>query len=147
MVDDFAGSGYVVGLERRGRIGDVKFAVDAKPVTDPGGRFRNLKQVPAVVARLHRAGSVEYEFNAFGGGSPNTKADPGRRQLRPKGKLVHVAPANTRTERGGACMTWSGTWLGRPAGCVVSSRMSHRGNSISTGSLNSIAWGAALRTM
>ncbi len=102
VIDDLARAHHVVGLERRGGIGNLEPAIDAESIMRAGTRIRERECVPAVRLRRHRRGAIGNELDRFRRRRPQSKRRAGGGEFRPELKAAHAAPANTSTERGGA---------------------------------------------
>src|SRR3954447_6096587 len=106
VVDHFAGSGDVLRLKCRSRIGYIDVAVD--PVFVQRARFDagDIRGKPAVIAAAQDMRLVlEHNIDAFRRRRPQPERCAIGCKLYAELPPSHAAPANARTERGGASLS------------------------------------------
>src|SRR5262249_12426590 len=125
MIDDLARPGDIVGLERRGRVRNVEFAIDAEAIARAGAGACDRERMPAVGLRGHADRPVDDEPHRSGSGSPKSKRRSFGGQSRPEPKAAPAAPANTSAECGGAFASVPDAWSSDSAAtaALLSSRV------------------------
>src|SRR5206468_8183306 len=103
--DDEARPMHVVGLEARGRVGNLQRSVDAEGIAAPGASLRNDGPAPALAGLGDRQlPSVEHERDLAGGRGPDGEMDSlgcdlgaERHRMRAPHQLVAPIPANWKS--------------------------------------------------
>ncbi len=93
MVDDFAGSEYVVRLKQRRRIGHVEVAVDPVAIARAGACLLDRGDKPAVRLFCHRDGAIQHQIDGLGSRRPQPKGGPFGRDRWAKPAGAHGIPA------------------------------------------------------
>ena len=109
VVDHLAWAGHILGLEGRGRIGNVDLVVDAEFVARTGADAGNLGGEPAIFASRQGVRLLQQQIDAPGRRRPQPEQYAGvgqaRAEFRAELLFIHTAPAKASTARGGALLS------------------------------------------
>ena len=148
VIDHLARAKHVIRLKRRRGIRYVNLVIDAEFIARARFYAGNVGREQAVLAAYHRMRLHEHDVDAFRRRRPQPKLRSVTCQARPELPVIHAAPANASTDRGGALVSVpAAKSMGLCTASTVFSTCCQLLYSGISGNLKPISSGAAFRTI